>query len=273
MLSKIKSAFVILSLLFLVCLTASNSRAQGEKKDAPKAADAEKAEQILKLATEALGGNAYLSVRSLSAHGLYTQYREGKPDVPMSFVDYIVYPDKERTEFKGDGIKSVQTNTGDSGWVFDGMTRNIKDMKAAQVADFKLSMRTSVENLLRGLWRKEGAQLAYAGRREAGVARRNEAVRVIYPDGFTVEFEFGAQDHLPAKVIYARKKADNEAEEVKEEDHMLKYLNLNGILSPFVVDHFSGGVQQSRINYDSVELNAQIADSIFARPANAKAVK
>ncbi|MBV9960214.1 MAG: hypothetical protein JO360_17440 [Acidobacteria bacterium] len=260
--------------LLLVCLLASNALAQGEKKETTKpatAAEVEKAEQILQRAVEALGGNAYLSVRSLTARGLYTQYREGRPEVPLSFVDYIVYPNRERTEFKGDGIKSVQTNTGETGWVFDGMTKNIKDMKAGQVADFKLSMRTSVDNLLRGLWRKEGAQLAYAGRREAGIGRRNEAVRLAYPDGFMVEFEFGAQDHLPAKVSYVRKKS--ETEESKEEDRMMQYLNLNGIFAPFVVDHFTDGVQQSRLNYNSIEFNAQIADSLFTRPATAKDVK
>lgn len=273
---KTKFAFVALSLLLLVCLTAPSSRAQSGGKSVaapPKAEDVEKAEQILQRATEALGGNAYLNVRSIMAHGLYTLYREGKPELPLTFTDYIVLPDKERTEFKGNGVKSVQTNTGETGWVFDGMTKNIKDMKAPQIADFKLSMRTSVENLLRGMWRKEGARIAYAGRREAGLAKRNEVVRVTYPDGFIVEFEFGAQDHLPAKVLYARKNSDAAAEEIKEEDRMMQYLNLKGIFAPFVVDHYLNRVQQNRINYDNIEFNAQIDEGIFARPANAKAVK
>lgn len=273
MLPKLK--FPIVFSLLLVCLSASNIRAQsgGKIVAPPKAEDVEKAEQILQRATEALGGNAYLNVRSIMAHGLYTLYKEGKPELPLTFTDYIVLPDKERTEFKGDGVKSVQTNTGETGWVFDGMTKNIKDMKAPQIADFKLSMRTSVDNLLRGLWRKEGARIAFAGRREAGLAKRNEVVRVTYPDGFTVEFEFGAQDHLPAKVLYSKKGSDDAAEEIKEEDRMMQYLNLKGILAPFVVDHYINGVQQNRINYDNIEFNAQIADSLFARPANAKAVK
>ncbi|MBV9210778.1 MAG: hypothetical protein JOZ52_09130, partial [Acidobacteria bacterium] len=129
------------------------------------------------------------------------------------------------------------------------------------------------DNLLRGAWRKEGARIAYAGRREAGLAKRNEVVRVIYPDGFTVDFEFGAQDHLPAKILWAKKNSENEAEEVKEEERMMQYINLKGINTPFVIDHYSGGAQQSRINYDSIEFNAQIADSLFARPATAKDVK
>lgn len=274
--SRLKPAPAILFLLLLVCLTISNIQAQSGDKSSlvvPKAADAEKAEQILQRATEALGGASYLNVQSISAHGLYTLYKEGKPELPLTFTDYILLPDKERTEFKGDGIKSVQTNTGATGWVFDGMTKNIHDMKAPQIADFKLSMRTSVDNLLRGAWRKEGAKISYAGRREAGLAKRNEAVRVTYPDGFIVEFEFSAQDHLPAKVVYTKKNPDKDAEEIKEEDHMMQYLNLNGIFAPFVVDHFVNGMQQSRINYNSIEFNTQLADSLFARPANAKAVK
>jgi hypothetical protein len=144
-------------------------------------------------------------------------------------------------------------------------------MKPDQVADFKFAMRVNVDNFLRGTWRKERAKLAYAGRREAGLAKRNEAVRIIYPDGFAVEFEFGAQDHLPAKVLY--KRLTKEGEEAKEEDRMLQYIKIDGIMTPLVIDHYRNGVQASRINYESVQFNAQIPDSLFTRPENAKAVK
>lgn len=214
-----------------------------------------------------------MNVRSVIARGLYTPFEGGQTVLPLTFVDYIVYPDKERTEFKGDGVKSIQTNTGDTGWLFDGMTKIIKTMKPRQIADFKLAMRTNVDNLLRGAWRNDDAKLSYAGRREAGVAKHNEAVRVTYPDGFVVEFEFGSQDHLPAKVVYAKVNPDNDTEEIKEEDRMQKYLEFNGILTAFVVDHFRAGTQMSRINYDSVEYNVAVPDSLFARPATAKDVK
>jgi hypothetical protein len=44
-------------------------------------------------------------------------------------------------------------------------------------------------------------------------------------------------------------------------------------MAPFVIDHYIAGTQTSRINYQSVEFNSPIADTLFARPANAKAVK
>ncbi len=89
-------------------------------------------------------------------------------------------------------------------WLFDGAVKKISDQTPAQVEDFKRAMRTSVENLLRGWWKKEGGKVTYVGRREAGLAKRNETVRLTYPDGFWIEYEFGARDGLPAKIIYKR---------------------------------------------------------------------
>ncbi len=259
--------------LLLLCLTISSAQAQSDKSVVQKPANTEKAEQILQQAATALGGANYLSVSTIIGRGFYTLYKDGQPGLPLTFVDYIAYPDKERTEFRGEGFKSIQINTGDTGWIFDGIAKTLKDLKPEQVNDFKLAMRINVDNLLRGTWRKDGAKLSYAGRREAGVGRRNEAVRLVYPDGFTVEFEFGAQDHLPAKIHYLKKHPENADEFIKEEDRMAQYLNLNGILAPFVIDHYSAGVQTSRTNYKSIEFNTPIAETLFARPANAKSVK
>jgi hypothetical protein len=40
-----------------------------------------------------------------------------------------------------------------------------------------------------------------------------------------------------------------------------------------VIDHFTNGVQTSRVAYESVEYNTPLADALFAKPANVKAIK
>ena len=50
-------------------------------------------------------------------------------------------------------------------------------------------------------------------------------------------------------------------------------MTIDGVKMPNIIDHFRAGSQTSRINYDSVELNRPLSDSLFARPANVKAVK
>jgi hypothetical protein len=230
-----------------------------------------KAEQILKDALEAMGGQNYLGVRSVIGKGQYTQYQDGVPGNPNSFVDYIVYPDKERTEFKGGGTHAIQANNGDKGWLFDAANKTLKDLTPTQVEEFKFSLKTSLENLLRGGWRTQGAKLTYVGRREAGLAKRNEVVRLTYSDGLSVEFEFGAKDHLPGKILYTRKKGDEP--ESAEEDRFAQLTAISGVMTPFIIDRYENGKQASRINYQSVEFNAGINQSLFEKPATIKGLK
>src|SRR2546430_1512025 len=268
-----KLALATLLAVIAVAFSLGHVSAQtGTTKTTPE----EKAQQIVQRAIQVVGGDRYLSVKTVIGHGFFTEYKDGISGIPLKFVDYIVYPDKERTEFIGGGQRLIQTNDRDHGWIFDAAARTLKDQNPTQLEDFRLAMRTSVENLLRGWWRAQGAILSYVGRREAGLARRNETVKLSYPDGFWIEYEFAAGEGSPAKVIYERKhkKPDSdEMEEITEEDRLLKPVTIDGVVTPYVIDHFRNGVQTSRINYESIEFNKPIADSLFAKPASIKAVK
>jgi hypothetical protein len=266
--SKHISAGFFLLLPALVCLAQV-------PKPSPATND-DKAEKLVQKAIHAMGGDPYLSVKTIIGRGFFTDFKDGVSGIPLHFVDYIVYPDKERTEFSGGGQRLIQTNDRDHGWVYDGAALTLKDQTAEQLEDFRMSTRTGIENLLRGGWRAQGAKLSYVGRREAGLARRNETVRLTYPDGFWIEYEFAADDGLPAKVLYERKqkKPDSEeTEEVPEEDRFYKPITIGGVVAPYVIDHFRNGQQTSRTNYDSVEFNKPLADSLFTKPPNFKSVK
>ena len=262
--------------LFLLVLFCAPGAAQQDPAPRPSPENSAKAEAVLNRAIEVLGGNAYLNIKTVVGRGFFTNFHEGMSQIPAKFVDYISYPDRERTEFTGDGIKVIQTNAGETGWLYDGATKSLSDMKGPQIEDFKRSMRTSVESLLRGWWKKENATLNYVGRREAGIGRRNETVRLIYPDGFWIEYEFAAKEGLPAKAIYktTRKKPDSdETEDVTEEDRLAKPITIGQITAPWVIDHFINGIQTSRVGYESVEYNSPLADALFAKPATIKGLK
>lgn len=261
--------------IFLCCLPLSLVAQSSTPPSKPGTTDP-KAEAIVARGIEVLGGSAYLNVKTVVGRGFYTAFQDGISQLPARFLDYLAYPDRERTEFTSNGIRVIQTNTSATGWVFDGATKTISDMKSGQIEDFKRSMRTSVENLLRGWWKNEGANLNYMGRREAGLARRNETVRLNYPDGFWIEYEFAAKEGLPAKVIYkrVRKKADSdETEELTEEDRLAKPITIGGVTAPWVIDHFINGVQTSRINFESIAYNEPVPDSLFVKPVNVKSLK
>ena len=233
------------------------------------AADPAKAGAVIDKAVQQLGGDRYLQVRSQVGKGKFSVLRQGGVVSFQAFLDIIVFPDKERTEFKGGGSRTVQVNTGSTGWIYDGDQERLKDQTESQVADFKRSIRTSLDNLLRGYWKGDG-EIEYVGRRPSSLGKRNDVIKLTYKDGFAIEFEF-ADDGLPQKAVY--KRTNPEGEEVKEEDRYAQFIDVGGIRSPFIIDRFTDGKQSSRINYESIEFNRSIPESIFAKPANAKDAK
>jgi hypothetical protein len=243
---------------------------------APTTSVDEKSQQVIDHAIEVLGGKKYLGVQTVIGKGFYTAFKDGITQLPARFLDYIAYPDSERTEFTGAGIKTIQTNTGDTGWMFDGAVKKISEQSPAQVDDFKRALRTSLEYLLKGYWKNDGGKITYVGRREAGLAKRNETIRLTLTDGYWIEYEFGAKDYLPAKIIYKRERKDPDSGdmvETSEEDQLLKYITVDGVTAPWVVDHFVNGKQTSRINYESVQYNQSFPANLFAKPADVKSIK
>ncbi|MEP7038944.1 MAG: energy transducer TonB [Acidobacteriota bacterium] len=230
----------------------------------------EKAEAIIKKAVENLGGEKYLNAKSQIGRGKFSSLSAGTIASFQNFIDVIVFPDKERTEFKSGGSKTVQTNFGKNGWIFDGDALTIKDQTEEQINNFKRGVRTGLDNLLRGNWRKEGTKLDYVGRRQASLGKRNDVVKLTFDDDFTVEFEF-SDEGVPMKSIYKRTNADNE--EIKEEDRYAQFVDIGGIKTPFIIDHYSNDAHTSRINFESVEFNKPVSDSIFTKPSNVKDLK
>jgi outer membrane lipoprotein-sorting protein len=233
-----------------------------------QAANDEKAAAIVAKAVQQLGGDKYLNVTSQVGRGSFSQLRPGGVASYQTFSDAIIFPDKERTDFKGSS-RSTQVNTGETGWIYDGDQEIIKIQTPVQIENFKRGLRTSLDTLLRGAWHGQ-ATLAYVGKRQAGVGKRNDVVRLTYSDGFAVEFEFD-DTGLPAKTLYTHKNLADDP--VKDEDRYAQFVDVDGIKAPFIVDHYADGQAVSRINYDSFEFNKRIPDSIFTKPATPKEAK
>jgi len=266
----IPGSFRTLSLALGILVLSSVCFAQNSLVPSARPANSGQANAIVQKAIQNLGGEKYLNVKTQIGRGKFSVIQNGAVVSFQTFTDVIVYPDKERTDFKGSGTRSVQTNVGDTGWVFDGDQELVKVQDEKQVENFKRGIRTSLDYLLRGHWRGQG-ELTYLGKRPATLGRRNEVLKLIYKDGLEVEFEFATDDGLPQKGSYKRLNADKE--EVKEEDRYAQFVEVDGIRTPFIIDRFTGGKQSSRINYQTVEFNKSVPDSIFAKPASAKEMK
>lgn len=275
--TRLLSLTLCISVLFATALIAQDPSAQTLGSRLPELPAGqtngppldEQAEAIIQKAVQRLGGERYLKVTSQVSRGKFSMIRDGMIASFQSFIDVIVFPDKERTEFKSGRTKFIQTNVGDTGWTFDSDYDLIKNQSEEQVANFKRGIRVSIDTLLRGGWRGTGT-IEYGGRRPASLGKRNDVVRLKYDDGLVVEFEF-ADDGTPMKASYKRTNA--EGEEATEEDRYAQWVDISGIRTPFIVDRFTNGKAASRINFESLEYNVRIPDSIFDKPSDPKALK
>lgn len=230
---------------------------------------AAKARAVVDKAVQFMGGERYLQVKTQVGKGRFTLINDRGIYSSQTFVDVIAFPDKERTDFKGGGSRSIQTNDGSTGWIYDSDLDVVKDQTPVQVENFRQGIRSSLDNVLRGYW-KGDAEMTYVGKRPGTLGKRNDVVRLTYKDGFSVEFEF-ADDGTPQKALFKRTNAAGE--EVKEEDRYAMFIDVAGVKAPLVVDRYTDGKQASRINYESVVFDKPVPASIFARPASPKEAK
>ena len=237
--------------------------------------EAAKAEALLREAIKTRGGDAYLKVRTVVGRGTYTAFEKGESGLPTQFVDYVVYPDRERTEFGKGDHKYIQTNSGEEGWIYEAAQKVIRLQTEEQVKNFKQGLRQDMDHLLKHGWQEQGATLIYVGRHEVWKNTFSEAIRVEFADGLKVTMHFEPRAKLPLMIEYSGmyKNADGEERLGENQVRFFRWVNFGGIQFPTIQDFYRNGKQTTRVNYDLVNLNVEVPEKLFAKPNNIKEVK
>jgi hypothetical protein len=236
----------------------------------PDENDPAKAAALVRDAVAARGGEAFLKISTVESHGQFTAFEKGLSGDPAPFVDYVVYPGRERTEFgKGDS-KIIQSNSETANWVYDATQRMIRDQKEEQVKQFQQSARYDLDSLLRTASQQSGVKLVYLGRREAWRNTFSEALRVDFADGGTATMHFDPRSKLPMMVEY---KTVGEEGTVSNEVRFFRWVDFGGIKFPTIQDFYRNGKQSARVSFDTVSFNVSVPDKLFAKPSNIKEVK
>jgi hypothetical protein len=251
---------ILLGLLFLF-VPGSFSLAQSNQAQSDSPARA-----LLDAATPVMGGQKLLDIKTMIGRGKYTQFTEkGELALLEDFVDYIVYPDKERTEFGKGKKRYIQTNVGSAGWIYDGEQKAIREQTPEQVENFQRALRHNLDHLLRRS-RQPDVKLRYLGEKEIWFRQRGRGVEIRLPvDGGkeeVVELYIDPLTREPVKVAFEN-----------EEDRFFLYRESSGVNWPMRIDHYKAGVQTSRIAYNSIEFNQSVDPRLFEKPENPNKVK
>jgi hypothetical protein len=251
-------SIIVLGFLFLsVSLPLAQNR--------PDQAESQ-ARAVLEAATQTMGGEKLLSITTIIGKGKYTRFDEkGELALLADFVDYIVYPDKERTEFGKGKKRFIQTNVGATGWVYDGGQKAIREQTPEQVENFQQGLRRNLDHLLRRS-RQPDVQLRYLGEKEIWFRQRGRGVRIRFPleesKEEVVELYIDPQTREPVRLAYGN-----------EEDRFFLYREFDGVNWPLRIDHYQGQLQTARISYNSIEFNQPIDPRLFEKPEHPDKVK
>ncbi len=255
---------------FAALLLAITARAQRVDPNDPK--NIERGAELIKQAVAARGGDRFLSFKNIMSTGMYTPFQKGVSQYPVKFIDWIVYPDKERTEF-GKGKKKdrrIQVNVGNTGWIYDGDAETLKDQTDKQIQEHLEGLEFDIDRLLRAAAKGDGVEVGYAGREEIGPGERADAIAIRLKSDRAGYLLLNQQTHLPISLSYEK---TEDGGLVKHEIRYAQYVDWDGVKFPNIVDFFRDSIQTGRVNIESIKLDTPISDELFAKPASAKAIK
>jgi hypothetical protein len=264
------SIFKMAGIACAALLLAITARAQRVDPNDPK--NIERGAELIKQAVQARGGERYLSFTNIMSSGMYTPFQKGISQFPIKFVDWIVYPDKERTEF-GKGKKKdrrIQVNVGNTGWIYDGEAETLKDQSDKQIQDHLEALEFDIDRILRAAAKGDGVEVGFAGREEMRPGERADALAIRLKSDRTAYLLLEPQTHLPISLSYEK---TEDGGLVKHEIRYAQFVDYDGVKLPNIVDFYRDSVQTGRVNYESYKLNTPVSDELFAKPASAKAIK
>jgi hypothetical protein len=209
-------------------------------------------------------------MHTLVSRGQFTPFDKGMSGLPSGFIDYIVYPDRERTDFGKGGEKYIQSNSGSSGWVYEAKQKRIRDQTEDQIKNFQQAMRHDLDNLLRLGWQEKGAKLVYLGRREAWRNNFSEAARIDFADGQSITLHFDPRTKLPMMAEYKTIEGQTTS---NNQSRYFRWVEFDGVLFPTILDFYREGQQTTRASFDSISFNEKLPEKLFEKPANIKEVK
>ncbi len=264
--TKLLLALILVLLFSFTCFA--------QKADPADASNAEKAQKILQQVIEARGGAKFLSYQTIQSSGQWSQYHEGMSNDPIPFIDYVIFPDKERTEFgkaKKKKDRRLNVNTGATGWVYDGEAETLKEQTPAQLTDFKESRESDLDALLKSAGTSKDVTVTFYGREETKPGERADVLTFKVKSGREFFLQIDPQTKLPMTLSYEKTGGEKGTE--KYEFRFNQYVAYDGVKFPNIVDLYKDRLQISRVNNVSIKLDVPIPETLFVKPASAKEVK
>jgi hypothetical protein len=264
-----------LPILVLVCAAASHAwerpqdaTPQAPANTAPAAAtpaipvdqeNAHKAKALINQAIQALGGDAYLTIRDRELTGRTFGFHHGRSSGNgVEFWSFSEFPDKERVELtKQRDIAELYIGT--KGWEIT--YKGPKLIEPKDLEDYMRRRRFSLETILRTWVTDPGVAMLYEGN---AIAAQHPALQVtlINSKNEAVTLDFDIDTHLPIKKSFEWRDPIDRQKNLEEEIYE-NYRLVQGVMTPSnVTGYFNGDMSRERFIF-SATYNTGLDQAMF----------
>jgi hypothetical protein len=248
-------------LILVLALVAGAVAQQATPAQAPAAQDptSAKARAMLDKMVAALGGQAYMTFKTMTQEGRTYSFFQGRPNsAGAPFWRFYQYPDKERIELtKQRDI--VDIFTGDKGYeiTYKGTT----NVEAKDLDAYLRRRNYSMETILRE-WLKDPATLIYTQGTALADQNMVQLITLVNKNNDAVTIGIDPNTNLPLKKSYTYRDPFDNLKSTDDEIYA-NYRNVQGIQTPFSVVRYHNGDQTGQRFITKVEYNVPIPDSMF----------
>jgi hypothetical protein len=249
--------------LVIAALVACAARAQDTRDTTilPPSESAVKAKEVIRQTIQALGGQAYLSVRDITMTARYAQFgHSGDVTGYVKIFDFVILPDKDRTEYsKKRNIISLWN--GDHAWELD--RGGVLESPADVVEKNKADLRKNIDHLFRKRMNDPGITFRYGGMDMVDL-RQVDWVEVSDSGLYTTRIAIDHVNHLPIRSVYISR--DPVTRERNEEvEYYSNYHSLQGVMSPLQIFRERNGLQVYQLFIEELKYNSGLSEALFTR--------
>lgn len=245
--------------VFAILVAAQSGAPQSSQNIPVDQENQRKAKAILDQAIEALGGQAYLTIRDITQEGRTYSFYQGRPNSNGApFWRFYKYPDKDRIEL----LKKrewVQIVNGDKG--YDITYKGTSDQDAKTLSDYIRRRGYALDYVLRTWVHESGIAMFYEGH---GVVEGHaiEQISIMNSKNQGVTLFIDSDTHLPVKKRFTWRDPTDKERNVEDEVYD-NYRPVQGIMTPHSVTRYRNGDMSNQRFITVVSYNQGLPDSIF----------
>jgi hypothetical protein len=221
--------------------------------------NARKAKTVLEQAIQALGGQAYLTIRDMQQAGRGYSFHHGRPTSNgILFWRFSEYPNKERVELTKER-DIAELYIGDKGYELT--FKGPHPIEEKDLADYMRRRRFSLDTMLRAWMNDPTVALFYEG---SAIAAEHPAVQVTLinskNEGVTLYIDAGT--HLPLKKTFTWRDPVDKQKNLEEEIYY-NYRPVQGIMTPYGITRYFNGDMANERSFNSVSYNQGLDPAMF----------